>query len=342
MRIHLHLEKTLLLICGLAGSWNVGVQSLIGQPALPQQSGTSVNIRIEDAEERAGPFVIAGQNYNVVLHLKRLANASDPGVAQTLASMDILETSGNLAYQEAFPYPVEQGRFLRNLSASAQPASGKTGAGLVVHYLERTGASQPGTAQTSESWQLFGSVNSKLAPLGKPAQITGGPTGGPYMGVVMRAVNGTVSVISQPDTFDMRVWTGNFYIFVPLRVDWSHGGFSQGQRCMEMSGGGMKESGCDMRIEAVQKPPTEEYTFTSLYSEAHENFGTPEHLVLQKDTRVEILGSRAITNWAEDGERIQPAFSDIWLHVRIDDRSGWIHGEEDFAAVGLPTGSPAQ
>jgi hypothetical protein len=29
------------------------------------------------------------------------------------------------------------------------------------------------------------------------------------------------------------------------------------------------------------------------------------------------------------------------LHVRIDNRTGWIHGEDDFAAVGLPARSPS-
>lgn len=96
-----------------------------------------------------------------------------------------------------------------------------------------------------------------------------------------------------------------------------------------------------MRVEAVRKPPGDEFTFARLFPEANENMGEPDHVVMQKDSKIEILGSRAITTWNEDGEWIHPVFSDIWLHVRIDDHSGWIHGSEDFAAVGLPAGSPA-
>jgi hypothetical protein len=161
------------------------------------------------------------------------------------------------------------------------------------------------------------------------------------MGVVMKAVNGSVSVISQPDTFELRAWTGYFYVIVPLRVDWSHGGLAEGQRCVEMFGGRLLDVGCDMRVEAARKPPSDEFTFARLFVEAKENFGSAEHVVIGKDSKVEILGSSAITTWNENGDLIQPVFSDLWLHMRFDDRTGWIHGQEDFAAVGLPAGSPA-
>ena len=223
----------------------------------------------------------------------------------------------------------------------AQLASGKTGAGLVIHYREQMAVSQTSALQTSESWQLFGLVNGKLTPLGKPVPIGEGVTGGPFMGVMMRAATGTVSVIGQPDTIEVRAWTGNFYVFVPLRVEWSHGGLAQGQRCVEMFGGRLKDVGCDMRVEAVRKIPSDQFTFARLFVEANENLGSVQHAVMQKDSKVEILGARAITTWNENAELIQPVFVDIWLHVRIDDRTGWIHGEENFAAVGLPGGSPA-
>ena len=156
----------------------------------------------------------------------------------------------------------------------------------------------------------------------------------------MRAAkNGAVSVISEPDVIDVHAWTGNFYVLVPLRVDWNHGGLSEGQRCMGMVAGGMKEEGCDMQVEAHRKITSAEYGFARLYSEADEGMGIAQHIVIQKESKVEVLGSRAITRWNQQGEFIQPVFSDVWLHVRIDSRDGWIHGEEDFAAVGLSAGS---
>lgn len=341
MEIPPFLAKSLLLMCALAGSLCLGVQSLSGQSAISQEPGASAEGRLEDAEQRAGPFAIAGQNYTVVLHEKRLANVSDPIFARSLTDVEIADAAGNISYQKAFSYAIEQGRFARGFSASAQLASGNTGTGLLIYYREQTPASPTSALQTRESWQLFGFANGRLAPLGKPAPIGQGMTGGPFMGVMMRAANGAVSVIGQPDAIEVRAWTGYFYVFVPLRVDWSHGGLAQGQRCMEMIGGGLKEVGCDMRVEAVRKPPTDEFTFARLFVEANENLGSVEHVVVQKDSKVEILGARAITTWNENDELIQPIIADVWLHVRIDDRAGWIQGEEDFSAVGLPATSPA-
>lgn len=320
----------------LAGSACLALPYCSAKSAAPQRT---VDTRTEDVEQRSGPYAIAGQNYTVVLHEKRLPGVSDTALGQTLAGIEIRDAVGNVAYQRAFSYAVEKDYFERSLSAAPRLASGKTGAGLVIRYSERTARTKTGELQTHEFWQLFGLVNGKLAPLGKPVPI--GSTSGPYMGVVMKAVNGGVTVVSQPDVVELRVWTGYFYVFVPLRVDWNHGGLAQGQRCMEMLGGGLKEAGCEMRVEANWKPSTEEFTFLRLFVDAHENFASAEHVVLQKDSKFEILGASAITAWKQNEDVIQPDFSDLWLHVRIGDRTGWIHGEEDFAAAGLSSGSPA-
>jgi hypothetical protein len=146
-----------------------------------------VDRQVEDAEQRSGPFAIAGQNYTVVLREERLSSASDPALARTLKSMDIVDAAGNVSYQRTFPDVIGQGRFPRRLSASVQQMSGKTCAGLMILYRDQTAASQTSAAQVSESWQLFGAVNGKLAPLGKPVPIGEGTTGGPFMGVMMRA-----------------------------------------------------------------------------------------------------------------------------------------------------------
>ena len=332
--------NSLLISCVLA----LGVPSLSAQPFPPPQqpcTSTGTQGQIEDAEQRAGLFAIAGQSYTVVFYAKCLVNARRPALPQTLTSVEISDAAGNVIYKKNFPYTIEQDHFQRNIAASAQLISGNTGAGIVIHYLAQTAASPAGASRAQEFWQLFGMVNGKLAPLGEPAPIGTGGEGGPAMGVVMRASNGTVSMINQPDTIEVRAWTGYFSVFVPLRVDWNHGGLAQGQRCVEMFAGALREVGCDMRVEAVRKPPADELAFVRFFSEANENMGIPEHVVVQKDSSVEFLGSRAITMWNEYAELIQPALSDVWLHVRIDHRAGWIHGEEDFAAVGLPAGSPA-
>ena len=330
----------MLPICALVGTLYLGMNSLLARQPLAQQPGASAESELQNVEAVLGPFVMGGQNYNILLHEKHIPNAKDSSFAQTLASLEIVDATSNSSYRINFPYSIDNRRFQKTLSVSAELASGKTGTGLLIHYRENMAPSPVGSPQGGEYWQLFGMVNGKIALLGKPTPIGQPAAGGPYMGVIMRAAkNGAVSVISEPDVIDVRAWTGNFYVLVPLRVDWNHGGLSEGQRCMGMVAGGMKEEGCDMRVEALRKPSSAEYGFARLYSEADEGMGIAEHIVIQKESKVEILGSRAITTWNQQGEFVQPVFSDVWLHVRIDGRDGWIHGEEDFAAVGLPAGS---
>lgn len=318
----------------------LGLPNRIVHGASVEQTGSSAEAKTSDTEERAGPFLIAGENYTVVLRKKGLASASGPGIAQTISGVEIIDASGNAVYSKSFPIAAEQGHFQSTVSASTQLRTGATGTGLVIRYVEQRGTSPSGGLEIHETWQLFGLVNGKVAPLGKPAIIGTPGAGGVAMGVIMRASNGAVSVISQPDEIEVRAWSGSFYIFVPLRINWGHGGLAEGQRCVEMFGGAMREVGCDMRVEANRKPSTEEYTFVRLLPEAQENPEAAEHVVVQKDSHLEILGVRAITSWNESSELIQPVFSNVWLHVRIDQREGWI-SEEDFAAIGLPAGSPA-
>ena len=341
MRVPKNLAKFVRAIMAL-GVWCAAVAtSPSASVPTPYQTAKAADLSgIEDVAEQKGPFAMGEQNYTVLLHEKRLAAATDPLLARTLVGLEIRDAAGNVAYEKSFPLAIAAAPFQRGVSASVERLSGNTGAGLVIHYTELA-ANQPGQQQSNEFWQLFGLVNGKLAALGRPAIIGEPGAGGPYMGVVIRAANGAVSVINQPDTMEVRAWAGNFYVFVPLRVDWNHGGLAQGQRCMEMLGGGLREVGCDMRVEATRKPSAEEFTFARLFTEAHDNPEAAEHVVLQKDSKVEILGSSAITTWNENGGLIQPLFTDVWLRVRVDNRTGWIHGEDDLAAVGLPAGSPA-
>lgn len=333
------LAKPQLRVCALAALVCLAIPA---RSVLLSAQQATANARVEDLEQHTGPFAIAGQNYTVVLREKRVASATEPTFAQTLTGIEIRDAAGNAAYQETFPYAIEQGRFQRSLSASTDLISGKTGAGFVIHYREQAHTPQTGTVGVVEFWQMFGLVNGKLAPLAKPTPIGEGATSGPFMGVMMRASNGTVTVINQPDTIEVRVWAGAFYVFVPLRVDWSHGGLAQGQRCLEMIGGGNREVGCEMRVEAGRKPSAEEFSFARMFTEANESMGEPGHVVIQKNSKIDILGSSAIATWNQRGELVRPVLSDLWLHVRIDDHTGWIHGEGDFAAVGLPSTSPAQ
>jgi len=111
----------------------------------------------------------------------------------------------------------------------------------------------------------------------------------------------------------------------------------QGLRCLEQSGHGLREAGCELPAEAERIPVDQELTFVRLFAEASEASGIARHVVVKHDSRVEILAAKAKLLWDDRSEVIQfgVADDDPWLRVRIDDREGWIHTQEDFLALGV-------
>jgi hypothetical protein len=137
---------------------------------------------------------------------------------------------------------------------------------------------------------------------------------------------------------EFRVWTGNFQVTVPVRVDWMQGRLTPGQRCFEQSGRGLPESGCEVPVQAERVPSDQELTFVRLFTEANESMGVPRHVVLRRDSQVDILAARVKLSWDESREVIFFGVDDQnpWLKVRIDGNEGWIHTQEDFNAIGVP------
>jgi hypothetical protein len=290
---------------------------------------------VQDVEQRLGPFTFAGQTFTVVLDNKRLTNPADVRFSQTLALVEIRDQANTVQYQKTIPFQISGGRFQQAVSASARLISGNGLAGLLIHYTRERGA---------ESWQIFRLKDGKLALLDVPINSSPITSNGIIAGAILRSANGAVSRINPMDTVELKAWGGNFSLIVPLRVDWQQGRTMPGQQCFEMAGPpGLKESACEMRVEAMRKPGNEEFTFIRLFNEANENMGTPRHVVIKKDAKIEYLAGKAIVKWTANGDESSIALTDVWLKVLIDDNEenlGWIHSDEDFSAVGLPAGSP--
>jgi hypothetical protein len=127
-----------------------------------------------------------------------------------LAALELRDGKGTVLYQKAFPVEVEEGKFKQTMSVSARLLAGKNLTGLLVSYeWERNG----------EAWQLFGFRDGKLG-----LYDTEMGTNGPSV-TLMRAQNGAVTcvpMVPEGEVVEFRVWTGNFYLIVPMRVDWSH------------------------------------------------------------------------------------------------------------------------
>jgi hypothetical protein len=279
---------------------------------------------LQDVEERKGPFTFGGQTFMVVAHNKRMPGKQGD-FAEALASLDIANASGAVVHHEEFPHAVEDGDFRESCSVSVNPISGSNGAGLLLD----TGC-LPSAPMSGGPWQVFGIVNGRLAPVGKPLYAEGEM--GDFVPGKVNHVGNLIQIL--PDELRVRLFTGYFFISVPVRVNWLEGKLALAQHCFYQTGHGVAEGGCEMPIEGVERHPgKQELTFVRMFSESSEQIGTPAHVVVKKDSRVEILAGKVQVTWEEGKDGIGLGVGDdIWVKLRIDGKEGWIHSVEDLQA----------
>jgi hypothetical protein len=306
------------------------------------------NPPMEDTEQRLGPFLIGGQNFSVVLHEKRLPGAIDSRFAQTLSSVEIRDAAGAVVYQKTFQFGIEEGKLERSLKASARLLSGKYFTGVLISYCLKLD-----TGEDAEAWQVFGYQDGRYKSQDARFRVFDKPVRGDYGANIFPAEmqvvtpNGVITkpMVPEGEVFEFRVWTGNFYVILPVGVDFAHGKLRPGMRCPGTRGGkpGMHEISCDMRVEAERKAPQAETSFLRVLNGEEPDQGEPLHLVLEKNSKVGILKANTFVDWGLSGDLMQVAFRDLWLQVQIDgddQKKGWIHTNEDFVAIGLPARSP--
>jgi len=276
---------------------------------------------VKDVEVRKGPFTIKGQTFTVVQHLKPTGQEV---FEETLALLEIVDSGGVVRYRDDFAYAVEAGGFC---PASVKVISGSNGGGFLLDMA--CDASQP---DSGGPWQILSVTNGKISPLGKPFSASG---------KIVDFVPGEIKKIGNltqilPDELRIRLFTGYFYVSVALRVGWWEGGLALAQRCFYQTGHGPAPDGCEMPVEGVERHPNEqELTFARMFSESNAQ-GIPEHVVVKKDSQVEILAGKVFVTFEESKTGIDlDVGPDIWVKVRIDGKEGWIHTEEDLQAVGL-------
>jgi hypothetical protein len=340
------------LLLGRLGSWLIVVACLSTHAALPvraqgdggtagrpPQGAQAPAPTIKEFRRQEGPFDLGGQRFTVVLQMKRLAGlgrAADPDFQETLATMAIKDPGGRVHFQTTFPYEVSGDRFIQTTAASAQMLRGRQGRGLLVTY-----GILPSTPLGGESWQVFGlfagppsaPLHGRLVPFSKPifaeGQLITGKSG-------ERVVETSQEPGLQGDVLRFRVWAGNFFVIIPLRILWFRNTIGPAWQCVKMTPRGPK-SICALSVEAERIPAEEDMTFVRLHREADEGMGVPQHVVVKRDSKVEFLGTEAEVVWKENADSVSLGVSDdVWLKIRIDGKEGWIHTQEDFQAIGLP------
>jgi hypothetical protein len=341
----------------IASAFSATKSNLTRQVSAAQSQSQPAAQRLWDVPQTLGPFSFGDQTFSVVLHQKFLPDSPDPKFAQSLGSLEIQDANSSVLYQKTFPYDVRDGRFTRPVTAFAQPLVGigdtwvvepriatkvwlPSYTGLLLSYtgVPADNASQSVVEPNDQAWQVFGIKDGKLQLLDAPStrQIMMGNTA-PY--AIVRQTGGISVVPMAPssDTFNVRAWTGNFYVFVPLQVHWDTGKLSVGMRCFAPF---RREVGCDLRVDGQRIPSTAENSFLRLFPIEPADQGEPLHIVLDKNSQVQILKASGFVDWTEAGDMLRVGFRDLWLKVRVDNddrKEGWIQGSADFAAAGWPS-----
>lgn len=276
--------------------------------------------KVEEFEDRKGPFTIKGQTFTVVQHLKVQKEEPDA----TLALLEIVDSGGVVRYRDDFPYAEGSGF----CPASVKVISGSNGAGFLLDMA--CSASQP---DSGGPWQILSVANGKISPLGKPFSASGQMVD--FVPGEIKKIGNLTKIM--PDELRIRLFTGYFYITVALRVGWWEGGLALAQRCFYQTGHGLAPDGCEMPVEDVERQPSQqELTFVRLFEASNAQVGVPQHVVVKKDSKVEILAGKVFVTLQESksGTSLDVG-PDISVKVRIDGKEGWIHTVEDLQALGL-------
>jgi hypothetical protein len=310
----------------------------VPQPPAPPAATPSSEAEGKMIEERLGPFSISGNDYAVVLHKKHLPPSQDSGPLDGVVAMEILDAAGAVQYQRTYPLWADA-EAVSAWQISPHILKGTNGTGLLVRF-------RPNESSGFYE-QIFGVVNGKFVPFCGPFPAMDVK---PDASGVYRSVG---PLGPQADEIPVMMGTGRFVIAIPIRLDWAEGKLTLAPQCPELAAGNAHAM-CQYQMmdpkSFLQKPKS--VTFVRLYSSPNENSGKPERVIVKPASQIDLLAYLA------DVELKQPDFlhaplpkefpvsdmasigfasnSDGWLQVRIDGKVGWIHGNEDLDALGLP------
>jgi len=320
-----------------------------------QGTATSTGAADEkETERRLGPFSISGSDYVVVLHNKKRQPGGTQESGETVVAMEIRDAAGAIQYQRRFPYQEANDTFSDAWFVDARILAGTNGTGLVVSYSED---SEPSAPQQSypDWWQVFGVVDGKLKPFGAPVYFES------QLGWDAAAKTNTYKSAGPlglgADALQFRIWTGHFRMIYPIRVDWAEGKMTPAQPCDEQaskSGSGEVQA-CQYNVLPETDRQISNTTFVTLCARPAEKCENSEKVVVKANSKVDLLVAQVKAQWnggvatgpSGKSKKLMDAMDDaggagwapndeLWLKVRIDGKEGWMHGEEDFNAFGLP------
>jgi hypothetical protein len=291
--------------------------------------------KIVTFDRTLGPFPVQNQSFTFVEHVQSIdRQPHDPDSDETVEWWELRDTSGNPVYHQQLGVDLQGASFGDTESVGARLLTTKLGQGILVD-----GSSLPSAPEYSGWYQVFGLFDGKLVPFGPPMS-----TDGEFLGEAEDSFQPSVMFRGrQPqtvtrDVLNFRVWTGNFSIIYPVLIDWMQAKVRPAWTCYRTPAKGMVAT-CAYKVQIDSATrTTKDLTFVRMYAEPEEGFQVT-HVVVKPDSKIEFLEGQMRVDWSATKDNISIGVgndSDVWLHVRIDGKEGWIHTQEDFEAIGLP------
>jgi hypothetical protein len=290
------------------------------------------------AAEHTQSFTVAQQTFRLITHTQTMEGTSD----ETVDWWELRTPNDRVVVHESVPVAIENGTFENTLAIHGSSFTTDQGGGILIHGFEQP--SDPGSGGWLRVFGFkygrdkYGADENLFGPFGPPIMIEGefldvgtdplranppspsGATGSPT-GTVMH------------DILRFRLWTGNFNIVYPVLINWITGQLQPAWHCPERTSRGVVDR-CSYPI-TVEENRNSEATFVRLFSNPDE--GTPKHVIVQPQSKIEYMEARMPVAWNDNGKTISFNLEgDAWIKIRIDGVEGWIHTQEDFDAVGLP------
>ena len=280
-------------------------------------------------DQMEGPFRVGGQSFIFVKQVQSL-HGETSGDDSTVEWWELRDAAGNAVYRRQYPVGFENGAFADTENVDARPLKANFGQGILVE-----GGELPSPPQGGWWIQVFGLINGKLIPLGGAVSADGA-----FLGEQVDTYQPSRTFWAQQphalsdDVLKFRVWTGNVSLFYDVKIDWIQGRLRPAWTCLNTQG---QIYACRYQIEA-SPARGKEMTFVRLFPEAQDG-SVPKHIVVKPDAKIEYLEVEALVSWRPYKDNVSFEVTDpdeVWIHVKIDGEDGWISGEEDFEAVGLP------
>ena len=307
-------------------------------PATPQAAPETNAAKPEStanliASDQEQTFLVAGQSFRLLIHSQTIPATKD----RTVEWWELRDAGERVVYRQSYPVAVQNGEFDGTVDITGSALVGKGGSGILIH-----GWNLPSDPEDGGWIQVFGFTygpnnQAVFGPFGPPISIEG-----EFLGVEAHsygptpvASNAATQAVTK-DILKFRLWTGNFNIVYPVQINWNTGRLQPEWRCPENTSKGSVDR-CRYELMMKEQDQTRTgQTFVRLFPEADGGW-VPKHVIVQPQSKIEYLEAKATVAWNETADSISFNINeDVWVKVRIDGVEGWIHGEEDFDAVGHP------